>query len=74
MRGGLPDEHKVQVHGGLVVTGYESWDFMSYHPGLPPLLVRVTPDEFTEKLRVVLEQFAARLAEVKAMLSAREAA
>lgn len=55
--GGLPDEHKAQCHGALIVSGLDFCDFMSYYPGLPPLLVRVTPDEYTAKLRAALDEF-----------------
>jgi len=44
-RGGMPPEHKAQVQGCLWITGREWWDFMSYAPGLPPLIVRVPRDE-----------------------------
>lgn len=54
--GGLPDDHKVQVHGHLIVTGRAYCDFMSYSIGLPPLLVRVEPDLFTLKLSEMLFQ------------------
>jgi hypothetical protein len=57
MRGGLPVEYRCQVHGALIVTGRRFVDFCSYSPGLAPLLVRVTADEFTEKLRAELEAF-----------------
>jgi hypothetical protein len=55
--GGLPAEYAPQAHGQLIVTGRQWVDFLSYSPGLPKLLVRVTPNEFTEKLRGYLEQF-----------------
>lgn len=55
--GGLPDDHKCQCHGGLVVGGLEWIDFFAYADGLPPLLIRVEPDAFTEKLRGALDQF-----------------
>lgn len=56
--GTLPDEYKPQVHGHLLITGRPWCDFVSYHPDAPTqLVVRVTPDEFTIKLRDVLEQF-----------------
>lgn len=53
----LPADHKQQVHGQLIVTGRKWWDFMSYAAGLPPLLVRIVPDEYTEKLRAALDPF-----------------
>lgn len=55
--GTLPNEYKAQVHGALVVTGRAWWDFLSYGPGLDPLLIRVKPNEFTDKLRAALEVF-----------------
>lgn len=55
--GTLPDEYKQQVHGTLIITGREWWDFMSYCEGLPPLLIRVTPDEYTDKMRKCMDQF-----------------
>ncbi len=55
--GGLPLEYVPQVHGSLIVTGRKWWDFMSYAPGLKPLLIRVFPDDFTEALRKCLDRF-----------------
>lgn len=57
LAGVIPPKHKPQVHGALIVTGCEWADFMSYSPGLPPLLVRVEPDEYTVLLRQALEVF-----------------
>ena len=58
--GGLPDEYRPQVMGHLIVSGRPSWWFMSYCIGLPPLLVKVVPDEYTELLRTALEDFHGR--------------
>lgn len=55
--GGVPDEHKPQVHGSLIITGRAWWDFLSHCPGYPALLVRVYPDGFTEKLQAHLDRF-----------------
>lgn len=55
--GVLPAKHKPQTHGELVVTGRAWFDFMSECPGLPPLLVRVFPDDYTEALRRALDEF-----------------
>lgn len=58
MNGGLPDEYKLQCHGPLAIEPkLKFWDFLSYAPGLPPLLVRVEPDGFTTALRAALDAF-----------------
>lgn len=57
LEGELPSEYRAQVHGQLIVTGREWVDFVSYAPGLPPVLIRVTPDGFTAKLRAGLDAF-----------------
>lgn len=67
--GTLPDKYKPQVHGCLIVTGRLWWDFLSYAPGLKPLLVRVYPDEFTKRLRQELERFDEKLKETFLMIS-----
>lgn len=72
--GGLPVEYKAQVHGSLIVTGREWWDFLSYAPGLPPLYLRITPDDYTAKLRDALAAFLERLETIKAAIAAKEAA
>lgn len=70
--GGLPIEHKPQIHFSLVVTGYECWDFLSYSPGLPEILIEVRPDEYTEKCRQYMdrfwEEYQSMLAKVEALL------
>ena len=55
--GELPDEYKNQVHGSMIVTGYDHWSFMSYHPNFPPLLLTVERDEYTGILAAALEGF-----------------
>lgn len=43
--GGLPSEHKAQVHGNMWVAEREFWDFCSYSPKLPLFVIRVYRDE-----------------------------
>lgn len=43
--GKLPPEHRAQVQGNLWVSERQWWHFMSYSPGLPPLIIRVERDE-----------------------------
>lgn len=67
--GGLPDEHKPQVHGCLIVTGRAWWDFWSYCPPYEPILVRTVPDDFTAALRVNLDRFNQELIKAKSSFS-----
>lgn len=60
LAGGMPNKYKPQVHMSMLVTGLEVWDFMSYCPGFPPLLVEVERDEFTEQLAEQMEKFKAK--------------
>lgn len=54
----LPSEHKAQVYGNLWVTERKWWDFVSYSPGLPPLIVRVDRDEeYIAKLAKAVDAF-----------------
>lgn len=49
--GKLPSKYFQQVQGCLWITGRSWWDFMSYHPQMKPLIVRVERDEeFIESL------------------------
>jgi len=66
--GTLPDKYKPQVHGSLLITGRSWWDFMSYCPGHRPLIIRVTPDAYTEKLGEMLDFFVKKLAVEKLKL------
>lgn len=55
--GVLPNDYKMQVHGGMVVTGLSTWHFWSYYPGLRPFHVIVQRDEFTAKLEEAIDRF-----------------
>ena len=56
LAGDMPDCYRPQVQGSMMVTGRAWWDFMSYSPGLPPLLVRVQRDEeYIGKIRKALD-------------------
>ena len=57
MEGILPSEYAVQVHWSMMVTGIRHWYFMSYFPGLNPLILKVEYDDFTEKLKEAAAQF-----------------
>lgn len=43
--GTCPAKYMPQVQFSLWVTMFPAWYFMSYYPGLPPVLVKMLPDE-----------------------------
>lgn len=67
--GKCPSEYYPQVMGCMLVTGADWWDFMSYHPEIKPLIVRVERDkeyldlmdssinEFCDKLETKLNKY-----------------
>lgn len=62
LKGKLPTEYIQQVQGSMLVTGFSSWWFVSYYPGLEPLIIKVERDEkFIEKLKAALDSFCLEL-------------
>ena len=61
MAGQLPDEHRPQIHGNILLSEREQWEFVSYCPGFEPLVVTVCRDDYTEKLSNALDTFIDRL-------------
>ena len=58
LNGKLPTKYVQQVQGSMLISGRKWWDFMSYYPGLKPLVVRVERDEkFIAKLKSELDKF-----------------
>ena len=59
--GTVPKEHLAQVHFGMFVTGFQSWQFLSYRRNFPPLHVVVKRDEEIQKvLKLALDGFLER--------------
>jgi len=57
-RGSLPPEHRHQVQGSMFVTGRLTWDFMSYCPKLPPLILTVPRDDgYIATIKGAVNQF-----------------
>ena len=72
--GVVPREYRLQVQGCMWVTGLESWDFLSYHPDLPPLCVRCEPDpEVFAALDEHVGSFIDKLSAASVRTSARRA-
>lgn len=70
MKGGLPNEHKPQCHGALVVGELEWVDFISYCEGYRALIVRVVRDDYTVKVEAALKRFLDYLDEAKYKVAA----
>jgi len=49
LAGGLPAKYVGQVQGSMLITGFDRWDFTSYCPGFPPLIITVKRDEKWQK-------------------------
>lgn len=57
-----PTKYYAQIQGGLWVTGRQWWDFMSYHPTIPPVVVRYPRDEaFIATLAAIVAAFCDKL-------------
>ena len=58
LQGTIPPEHVAQVQGVMMVADRQWCDFVSYCPGLPPLIVRVNRDgEFCTTMFQDIMQF-----------------
>ena len=63
--GVLPTDYFQQTQGQLYVTGRKWVDFVSYYPGIKPLIVRCVRDEkFIKALAVEIEVFNRQLSEI----------
>lgn len=70
--GKLPTEYRVQVQGGLFVTGFPAWDFFAYYPGMKPFQITVEPDlKFHAILKEELERFLSDLGTTEKQLRER---
>lgn len=59
LRDEMPGDYFPQAQGQLLVTGRKWVDFVSYYPGLKPLILRVTRSErYIATLKSELEKFA----------------
>ena len=65
----LPTKYVAQVQGSMYVTGRKNWYFMSYFPGMKPLIKLVRRDDmFHDKLDGYLNEFKELLSDVKQKL------
>ena len=67
--GKLPREYIMQVQGSMFVTGAKTWDWISYHPEMNPILLTVKRDErIIDALRIALEDFIGTMLRERALL------
>jgi len=65
LKGVLPTEYVIQVQASMYITGFKRWDFVSYSPGLKPLILSVQRDDFLiDLMEVELEVFCNEIEEV----------
>ena len=64
-KGVLPTEYKLQVQMSLFVTGFESWWFCSFCPGLPIFVLEVKRDE--ELIKIIHAELNIFIREIKTL-------
>ena len=66
LRGGkVPSTYFPQVQGCMWICERDHWDFLSFHPDMPPLLVRVERDDaFIGKLVMLIKELNEQVYEV----------
>lgn len=73
LKGRVPPEHVAQVQGNIWVSEREWWDFMSYCPGLPPLVIRAPRDDaYIAQLEKAVDAFNEELDAVVASIRSYE--
>ncbi len=70
IEGCLPKLYLAQCHFAMVVAGAPYMYFMSYNPGLAPVLIKVQRDDFTDKVGVALNLFKKDLVEARKLVAA----
>lgn len=56
LSGTLPSQYILQVQGGLWVTGYKTWDFVSFCPEYTPQPILIITVQRDEKLITVMDK------------------
>ena len=70
MRGdAIPTKYKPQVQGCMLVTERDTWDWVSYHPNLPSVIITIERDDaWCRLMREALGEFLVKLDRAKAEL------
>lgn len=76
----VPDEHILQVQAGLLVTGWDAIDFITYSAGLPMWVTECKPiaeyqdailsaaEDAESKIKELIEQYQERLASARVLI------
>ncbi len=68
----LPTAYVPQVQGSMYVSGLDYWDFMSYCPGIDPVLIRVERDTaWLAKFAPILDSFIEKMLKERQILIER---
>ena len=71
----VPTEYVPQVQGCMWICERDHWDFLSFHPDMPPLLITVDRDqEFIEKLASLVSELNERVEQTINFIQQRKAA
>lgn len=61
----IPIEHRLQVQAGIMVSGRDWWDYVSFCGGMPLCVIRVLPDPVMQSAIIsACEAFEEKIAEV----------
>lgn len=72
--GKCPAVYYPQVQGCMWICERDRWDFMSYHPDMPPLLVRVDRDEkYIAGLAAAVREVSERVSETVELIKRKAA-
>ena len=70
LAGKVPAEYVPQVQGSMWITERSSWDFLSYYPGIAPLLITVErDDEYIDLMAAEVNKFIEKLTIAKRKLN-----
>ena len=73
--GKTPTTYIPQLQGSMWVTGFDTWDFLSYHPDIKPMIITVRRDEkFHNALDEIMGAFLDTLNEKRELLAQKLAA
>jgi len=68
--GKCPTDYIPQVQGNMYVTGRNWWTFLSYHPDMEPMMVKVErDDEYIQTMDKMLNEFISKLLHRREKLS-----